>query len=332
MVFRRHRRRLGRRASRRRGPRAARLEGSCQPRRPLRLRCARMIVDDPPYELIVLFADEDARRLVMGLIERGQERRCLRPFRWRAIRDPRRDAVVKAPDAALRPFVGRAEHRFVVLWDHSGCGRDAEPSEAVEKDVEAIAGPGGRPGRSRRGHRLHAGARGRPGPSVSTRVVEVLSERRGVQCPPDAQWLAALGPEPLSEQLASKPKEVFDTLLRFLNLRHSAEVFEWLAMKTSIPVLKSGHAIGRISDALQQLVLPRPVLWSRFGRPSSGAFEATDRVLRDGGRRERRRTQRAVKSLRDGAQMVRREEPRASPASSRRRAERQPIDIGYVPV
>ena len=127
MVFRRHSRRLGRRASRRRGPRAARLEGSCQPRRPLRLRCARMIVDDPPYELIVLFADEDARRLVMGLIERGQERRCLRPFRWRAIRDPRRDAVVKAPDAALRPFVGRAEHRFVVLWDHSGAAEMPSP-------------------------------------------------------------------------------------------------------------------------------------------------------------------------------------------------------------
>jgi len=77
-----------------------------------------MIVQEPPYDLVALFADLDMQKLSEALIERGQEprRRCVREIRWRSQRDPRRDTVWREPDRALAPFLGM-DALFLPAWD-----------------------------------------------------------------------------------------------------------------------------------------------------------------------------------------------------------------------
>ena len=79
-----------------------------------------MIVRDPPYDLVALFSDLDMQKLFEELVERGQEpgRRCARRFRWRSLRDPRRDTVWSQPERVLLPFIGTG-CSFLIAWDHS---------------------------------------------------------------------------------------------------------------------------------------------------------------------------------------------------------------------
>jgi hypothetical protein len=86
-----------------------------------------MIVRDPPYDLVALFSDLDMQKLFEELVERGQEpgRRCARRFRWRSLRDPRRDTVWSQPERVLLPFIGTG-CSFLIAWDHSGSGRESE--------------------------------------------------------------------------------------------------------------------------------------------------------------------------------------------------------------
>jgi hypothetical protein len=216
-----------------------------------------MIVAEPPYELVVLFADEDALRLITRLLERGQarERGCLRSIRWRPIRDPRRDTVVRAADAALRPFLGNVDHRFIVLWDHSGCGRELEPADSVERDVKQLLVRAGVGEASVEAIAFVPELEATLVP-VWSRVVEVLSERRGCAPPSEAEILVKSGGTRLDEQLSRQPKEVFDALLRCLNLRHSAELFEHLGEHVSIPLFKADRSIERISTTLRRWFLP----------------------------------------------------------------------------
>ncbi|MBV9946163.1 MAG: hypothetical protein JOZ69_04885 [Myxococcales bacterium] len=205
----------------------------------------------------MLFADEDARCLITALLERSQPTvaGCLRAIRWRPLRDPRRDTLVRAPDATLRPFLGNPDHRFLVLWDHGGCGREREPADAVERDVK---------------HKLlQAGATESTVDAIAfvpelettlvvawRRVVEVLSKRRPGPAPSDAQILLKSGGARLEEQLERDPKEVFDGLLRCLNLRHSAELFLELGEKISIPTFKAHPTMARISGTLRRWFPP----------------------------------------------------------------------------
>ena len=90
-------------------------------------------------ELVVLFADADAQRFVTKLIERGIERRCLRPMKWRQIRDPMHDPrVARDPTAALTLFLRHPTCRFVVVLDHHGSGGESRSRESLESDVADV--------------------------------------------------------------------------------------------------------------------------------------------------------------------------------------------------
>ena len=98
-----------------------------------------MIATQDP-ELVVLFADADAQAMIETLIERGIERKCLRPFRWRSVREPMRDAVVaQNPSRALSPFLNVPTIRFAVIWDMHGSGLDCSVSEAEAGVVNHFA-------------------------------------------------------------------------------------------------------------------------------------------------------------------------------------------------
>jgi hypothetical protein len=208
-----------------------------------------MIVDEPPYELVALFADEDARRFVMRIIERGQQRKCLRPFRWRAIRDARRDTVARVAETVLRPFSRDAACRYLVMWDRDGSGREAESAlVAQDKVVSAMAGAG--IDRERVTAVCLEPELETVLAPVWTSALRMLAARRGRSPPPDAEILAHLGPGAMQEWLLAHPKETLDAALRVLNLRHSPALFEDIGEQVSIPDLKAAVAVERFTSAL----------------------------------------------------------------------------------
>jgi len=219
-----------------------------------------MIVDEPPYDLVALFADEDARLLIQGAIHRGEARGCLSPFRWRSLRDARRDAFRADPTKVLGPFLNLPECRFLLAWDHEGSGSTADrPAEAEEAVICSL---------------LQAGvARNRVvavafEPEVETllapvweRVKTVMAAKRGMQAPSDDAVLAlirrvsrsgesAKPSQGVEEALLKRPKEMFSALVRFLNLRRSPRLYSDLGAQLSLRGLKEKREGSQISDAL----------------------------------------------------------------------------------
>ena len=221
-----------------------------------------MIVDDPPYELLALFADHDAQLLVERIIERGQDRCCLRPFRWRSIRDSRHDTLCHRPEAILRPLLSGAT-RVLILWDHQGSGLEGMTSvEAEAETTSRLAGCGVE------ADRILALAFD-PEVEVSLmpvwdRVTAILSDRR-LRPPPAPQvvrarfekdWPARAGLA--AERIpAEHPKEYFTSLIRVLNLRPSSVLFRDLGDRLSLPALKvAGSRLEALAAGLQKWFPP----------------------------------------------------------------------------
>jgi hypothetical protein len=219
-----------------------------------------MIVDEPPYELVALFADEDARRLIMQIVERGQEFGCLRRFRWRAVRDPRKDQIGRAAAHVLGPYLSEGNCRFVVLWDHHGSGREGDATSDVEGGVvQSLV----RAGISTANVAAVAFV---PELEVALipaweRTLQLIAERRKRPPPTSDEILGHLRIEAgsIEQLLRLQPKELFDAALRLLQLRHSAELFEDLGNRLSIPALKGGDALGRLLAALVSWFPPDPI-------------------------------------------------------------------------
>lgn len=216
-----------------------------------------MIVDAPPYELVMVFADADMQRFAERLVERGQERRCLRTFRWRILRDPHRDSMVAAPEGALEPLYCQGDMpRVILMWDHAGSGRELDSPVLVEDEV---IGKLVSRGWSR--ERLAAIAVVPELEAVLEPVWEavkgILAEKRGAPVPPDpevlrqASWILrrrrspTVLPEHFSDALRGHPKELLHGLVSLLNLRVSPEQFAYLGSRISIPDVKGGCSLPR---------------------------------------------------------------------------------------
>lgn len=213
-----------------------------------------MIVDTPPYDLVALLACADQLRLLEALVERGQQSGCLRPFRWRLIRDPRRDQVCQVPEQLLEPFLGSGSCRFLIAWDHSGSGREGQAAEMVEREV-----------------RERLKRRGVPSEEVAAlafdpeleicfrpvwrRMVDVLAEVREKEAPDDAVILAALTRSghraaDLDDAFCRFPKELVEAVFEVLSLRRSPMLYATLGQKLSISLLTLG-TLGRFSAPLE---------------------------------------------------------------------------------
>lgn len=211
-----------------------------------------MLVESPPYDLVALFADKDAELLFERIIERGQERGCIRDVRWRSLRDPRRDAAVaRDPGRSLQPFIGRGS-KLLVVWDHEGSGREREaPQQVVESAVQSLV---------RRGAPARDVLCVALVPELETvlmpawdRLASVLVEGRG-PVPSDvaiAQRLGSSSVEALSEARRLRPKEAFQALVEAAGLRWSARLFERLGGALSIPGLKGAREMEQITTCLQ---------------------------------------------------------------------------------
>lgn len=213
-----------------------------------------MIVETPPYDLVALFADKDAELLFERIIERGQERGCIRPLRWRSLRDPRRDAAVaRDPGRSLQPFLG-GRTKLLVVWDHEGSGRERDVPEHVAEMATASL--------------LRRGASASDVLCVALvpeleavlmpvwdRLGPALVEGRGSKPPSDVEVArrgGLGGIEELAEARLNRPKEVFQALVEVAGLRWSARVFERLGGALSIPGLKGAREVERITVRLQE--------------------------------------------------------------------------------
>jgi hypothetical protein len=92
-------------------------------------------------DLIVLAADGDIEITLRTLLEKRSASLGIRPLRFDkyqadSIRYPLHDAgVLTNSPQILRPYLKQARHALVVL-DRAGSGREADPPERIEQDIE----------------------------------------------------------------------------------------------------------------------------------------------------------------------------------------------------
>ena len=225
-----------------------------------------MIVQDPPYDMVALFSDLEMQKLFERLIERGQTGRdCTRPFRWRSLRDPRRDTVWREPDRPLTPFL-KTDCRLLIVWDHQGSGFEARPSSEIEDmAVQRLVGAGIPQ------ERVLAVAF-QPELEVAflpawPKVKRVVAEQRRVSPPEDAAVLLDARksasklriPEDFDAALARYPKEIFEALVRLVRLRRAPDLYTRIGEKASLRALKRESAILRIATAISSWFPPSGV-------------------------------------------------------------------------
>ncbi len=214
-----------------------------------------MIVVEPPYDLVCLFADAEAQKFCEELIERGQHsgRECMRPIRWRSLRDPRRDPVWREPETVLAPFL-RGECRFLVIWDHQGSGREAASPHELESDVLNRLRNAGVPEGQSLALSLAPELEALFVP-VWSRVKQVLAKERAQEPPEDPLVLAALKsagrpPATFEQAMNRHPKEMFEALIRVVRLRRAPHLYGRIGEEISLPQLKKHEAALRIAERL----------------------------------------------------------------------------------
>lgn len=222
-----------------------------------------MIVEEPPYDLIVLVADVEMEKLLRELIERGQTGRdCTRSFRWRSLRDPRRDTVWREPDRPLTTFL-KMDCRFLIAWDHQGSGFETRPRETVEDlAVKRLNEVGVQPDRVLAvafDPELEISFR-----TAWSKIKRVVSEQRGISAPDDVAILAEARrlaprlpiPGDFDAALARFPKELFESLVRLVRLRRSPDLYTRIGRRVSLRALKSEAALSRVATAISSWFPP----------------------------------------------------------------------------
>jgi hypothetical protein len=217
-----------------------------------------MIASEPPYDLVALFSDLEMQKLFEVLLERGQEagRQCTRGFRWRSLRDPRRDTVWRQPEQPLAPFL-RMDCRFLVMWDRHGSGAEGQPSAQAEKEVVERLGNAGVPRENVLAVALDPELECLFSP-VWPKVKSVVAKERGMVPPEDSQIFeearrsvtGRIFAEELDGVLEKRPKELFEALVRLIHLRRAAPLYAKIAGQISLPAVKREVAAQRIATSV----------------------------------------------------------------------------------
>jgi len=214
-----------------------------------------MIVREPPYDMVGLFADLDMQNFFEALIERGQDHRrgCSRPIRWRSLRDPRRDTVWREPERVLGPFLDQ-QTRFLVVWDHQGSGAEKRDPEKVEARVEDRLKEQGVPAANVMALALvpELETLFRP---VWDRIKKLVCRERGMLPPDDALILERAKrydpglsfPADPQQALDEQPKEMFGALVAIARLRRAAPLYRRIGERVSLRRLKNHAAAARLA-------------------------------------------------------------------------------------
>jgi hypothetical protein len=233
-----------------------------------------MIVQEPPYDLVALFSDLEMQRLFEAWLERGQEarRRCAREFRWRSLRDPRRDTVWSQPERALQPFF-QFGCRFLIVWDHHGTGLEASAPGDVEAQVVQRLTRVDVPVDRILAVALEPELERLLVP-IWQKVKVLMSEERAMDPPEDAAILikakeiskAVRSASDFDDLLVRNPKEVFVALVQLVRLRRAAPLYEKIGAHTSLPTVKRDGTAGRIASTLRDWFPREP----RQSQPDGG--------------------------------------------------------------
>jgi hypothetical protein len=201
-----------------------------------------------PLDVVCLVADENMRQALLGMLSRHQAlgiRQIRHDIPVHPLRDP--GCRTRSPDF-LQTYLHRASHALV-LFDHEGCGRDPEPREAIEVEVEA------------RLHRSGWGERAAvividpeleswvwsDSPHVSTllgwadRTPDLLTWLRQHE----NKYLDADHVKP------ARPKEAVEAVLRTVRQPRSSVLYRELARKVSLERC-TDPAFGKLSATLQR--------------------------------------------------------------------------------
>jgi hypothetical protein len=226
-----------------------------------------MIVQEPPYDLVALFSDLEMQKLFEAWLERGQEPRrgCARSFRWRSLRDPRRDTVWTQPERALQPFF-QYDCRFLIVWDHHGSGWEASVPADVEAQVVIRLARVGVQAERVLAVALDPELERRLVP-IWQRVKDLVGRERSIAPPEDTAILAKAketlsgvrGTMDFGQFLARHPKEAFEALVRLVRLRRAAPLYETIGAHTSLPSVKKDATASRVAAAIRAWFPAKPV-------------------------------------------------------------------------
>lgn len=223
--------------------------------RGLGLMAARPISPD----LVIVVADADAEQFLRALLQRGIDRKCLRPIHYLVRRDPMRDASVLRNPARSLVDIPRRGCRVLVTFDHHGSGKE---NEAPQTLAESVLSELERAGFSRESTRcvLFEPELEATLVTVWSSVQGILEAKRGKKVD-SSKILAgtkALRPAvastpsegALAELLKNQPKECLIELLHALQLRHQPALFKELGTNLSMGALKAGEVARRIAEIL----------------------------------------------------------------------------------
>jgi len=219
-----------------------------------------MIVEEPPYDLIFLFADQDAEKLFITLLERGQERGCLRNLRVRSLRDTRKDSMSLDPTRYLSPFFSYENCKFLIAWDNHGSGREKLEFETIRNKVaDSFAARG--ISKENVGVAIFYPELEHVFVPLWERVKQIISNKRNTTPPPDSDILRRSAKLSLAVKRANitdfdtlldhYPKEAFDALVSLVNLRHSSQLYADIAKDISLRTLKKDETVRFIDEFLQ---------------------------------------------------------------------------------
>lgn len=221
-----------------------------------------MIVVGPPYDLIVLFADLDARAFFCEIINRAEQMHCIRPLKWLPVSDTMHDALCKCPERALGPYLRSPAH-FLMVWDHDGSGCEMETVETSEKCAENALIRCNVSENRVCGVALHPELEGIMVRYAYERTKEKLAELRKTQPPLDDEVFRRAckvlatdhpkrrQPSSLNEARDKYPKEVLKAICSLLRLKYGAELMQDTLGKLPLGLLKQDRAFLRITTCLQ---------------------------------------------------------------------------------
>lgn len=218
-----------------------------------------MIVSEPPYDLVAVFADADAKLLFEQLIERAQQGRIIREIRWRSVRDTRRDAFRADPTSIIAPFRRVPGCKFLFFWDHQGSGREAVDSAVSVAEVHARLQKAGLD------EDTYFAIAFDPEVEVVLlpvwdRVKEIVASIREELPPPDnvvfehARRILRQNrqrvPATPSEALLQFPKEMLEGVVAEVQLRWSASIFQEIGRQISVRNLRTQVHARQVFDQL----------------------------------------------------------------------------------
>jgi hypothetical protein len=210
-------------------------------------------------DLVVLVADKNMEAAIDGILRRPRALR-IRDIRWKIYVHVQRDpgCLLRSADflRSLRQLFANA----LVVFDHSGCGRDAEARQVLEAATEerlALSGWGSRAAAICIEPELEQWV-WTGSPHVATSLGWTEGDPRS--------WLETHGLWRPDHPKPDDPKRAVDMILRATGKRHSSSLFQELASQVSLQSC-SDPAFCRLVQVLREWFPPSPAALA----PRSGA-------------------------------------------------------------